>query len=54
MPAWGLVLTIKPDKAEARLSFAFEEWKRLYKHLHLDSPALCLVQIASAKPLDEQ
>ena len=49
-PHCGLALLIKPDKTETRLSFDFEEWKRLCKYLYLESPLLCLVQIASAAP----
>jgi hypothetical protein len=45
---------IKPGKTETRLIFAFDEWKRLCKYPHLGSPALCLVQIASAASPEEQ
>ena len=47
-PHCGLVLLIKPDKTETRLRFDVAEWKRLCKYLYLGSPALCLLQIASA------
>ena len=45
-PNCGLALAIKPSEAETRCSFAYEEWERLCKYLHLGSPLLCLVRAA--------
>ena len=53
-PHCGLALMIKPGKSETRLRFDAEEWKRLCKYLYLGTPALCLVQIASAAPPKEK
>ena len=53
-PHCNLALMIKPGKTETRLSFAFEEWQWLCKYLYLESPLLCLVQIASAPSPEDQ
>ena len=42
-PHCGLRLTIKRAKRVTRISFAFTEWRRLCRFLHLDSPVHCLV-----------
>jgi hypothetical protein len=43
-PHCGLALTIQPDATGTRVIFSVEDWRRLCKHPHLDSPTLCLAK----------
>lgn len=54
-PHCGLVLTVRRVKGGTRLSYSTRDWRRLCKHLALDSPVLCLIEPrsnGSARPLD--
>lgn len=43
-PHCGLMLTIERVKRGTRLSYDAQEWRRLCKHIALDSPVLCLLE----------
>jgi hypothetical protein len=43
-PHCGLVLTIEDVQGSTHISYDPGEWRRLCKHLDLDSPFLCLLQ----------
>lgn len=43
-PCCGLVLTIKAAKGGTHISYDPGEWRRLCKHIDLDSAALCLLR----------
>jgi len=54
-PHCGLVLTVRRVKGGTRLVYSTRDWRKLCKHLALDSPVLCLLERrgnGGAAPLD--
>lgn len=43
-PHCGLVLTVSPVKGGTHITYSTRDWRRLCKHLALDSPILCLLE----------
>jgi hypothetical protein len=43
-PHCGLALTIRRVKGGTRINYSTREWRRLCKHIGLDSPVLCLLE----------
>jgi hypothetical protein len=43
-PHCGLVLTVRRVKGGTRLSYSTRDWRRLCRHIALDSPVLCILR----------
>jgi len=43
-PHCGLALTVRRVEGSTRISYSTQEWRRLCKHIALDSPVLCLLK----------